>query len=1085
MPQDTPVFLPSGRKMSDLIRSHDWSRTPLGPMDQWPQTLLTTLATVLESPFPQFICWGGELTIIYNDPYIDLLGKKHIALGKRLYDVWPEARETIEPLIEKAFAGESVLMENVPFTLQRHGYSEQTRFDFSFSPLRDGQGNVCGLLNNTFEMTNREKELQKAHGILKGITTGTEDLIAAQDQEFRYLFFNDAYRLEFKKLWGREIGIGTSMIEAMAPWPDEQKKARDLWQRALNGEAYNVTMEFGPPERVKQVYDLRFNPILDANGSRIGAAHILRNVTEQVRMQEELRESRARLEAALTSIPDAVFITNAEGQFIHTNEAFATYHRFRDMEECSRTIAECPDTLEAFFEDGTPAPPSMWAVPRALRGEVVTYTEYRLRRKDTGEEWVGSYSFAPIRNEDGEIIGSVVVARDVTDEKHSEEALRESEFNFRTLAENMSQFAWMTDEKGWIIWYNKRWYDYTGTTFEQMQGWGWREVHHPDHVERVVESFSRSLKTGEVWEDTFPLRRKDGEYRWFLSRAIPIWDEHGKILRWFGTNTDVTELREAKEEAEWQSARSKAIFDNMAIGVCVADSQGNFIDINPAGLAIHEYDSLEEIQRNLVEFPELVEGRTMDGRLVPVDEWPMARALRGETFIAHDLLVTKKDTGRTIATRYSGSSVRDSEGNIILAIITFTDITTQKRIEKELRTLTGDLEQRIEQRTKELKQANRAKDEFLANMSHEIRTPMAGILGLTEILLHQELHGKIHADLGMIRSSAESVMSLINDLFDLSRISQGKFEFHPSEFDLREMIQNVIGPFEFQARSEALDFVVTIDEGIPSQIQCDKDRLGQVIKNLVSNSIKFTEHGYIRVEVKAEEVDDSKLKLFASVSDSGIGIPKSKQKDIFSAFTQLDSTYSKKFAGMGLGLAISKSLVEGMGGEIKVDSVNGRGTTFSFYVTCGIVTGEQAQTAASITLSDLPPMTILLVEDNSVNRLFLRRALVTAGHKVGEAEDGKHALTKLGETHFDLVLMDIQMPEMDGVEATRRIRTGKHGQADIPIIALTAYAMKGDREKFLENGMDGYVTKPVDFGELARVIAEVCGVEGTERKLAK
>jgi hypothetical protein len=237
--------------MGELIRSHDWSSTPLGPMEQWPQTLLTTSPRSSSRRSPVHLL-GSRTDDLYNDAYINLLGKKHVALGKCLLDVWPEARETIEPLIEKAFAGESVLMENVPFTLQRHGYSEQTRFDFSFSPLRDGQGNVCGLLNNTFEMTNREKELQKAHGILKGITTGTEDLIAAQDQSSATFFSMMPTGGSSRSCGGGIIAIGTSMIEAMAPWPDEQKKARDLWQRALNGESFKITMEFGPPERVEE-----------------------------------------------------------------------------------------------------------------------------------------------------------------------------------------------------------------------------------------------------------------------------------------------------------------------------------------------------------------------------------------------------------------------------------------------------------------------------------------------------------------------------------------------------------------------------------------------------------------------------------------------------------------------------------------------------------------------------------------------------------------------------------------------------------------------------------------------------------------
>jgi signal transduction histidine kinase len=269
----------------------------------------------------------------------------------------------------------------------------------------------------------------------------------------------------------------------------------------------------------------------------------------------------------------------------------------------------------------------------------------------------------------------------------------------------------------------------------------------------------------------------------------------------------------------------------------------------------------------------------------------------------------------------------------------------RRETEQSLRELADDLEEKVRQRTVELENANMAKDEFLANMSHEIRTPMSGVLGMTEILLHQDLPENVQDDLEMIRGSADSVMTLINDLFDLSRISQGKFEFYTEEFDPRAMIRDATGPFKFQALSSDLDFIIFIDEHVPSHIVGDKDRIAQVIKNLVSNAIKFTEQGYVKIEVKTEEQDAETLRLLVSVSDSGVGIPKSKQKDVFSAFTQLDSSYSKKFAGMGLGLAISKRLVEGMGGEIKVDSVKGRGTTFSFYVTCGLVTEEQALTA--------------------------------------------------------------------------------------------------------------------------------------------
>jgi signal transduction histidine kinase len=387
------------------------------------------------------------------------------------------------------------------------------------------------------------------------------------------------------------------------------------------------------------------------------------------------------------------------------------------------------------------------------------------------------------------------------------------------------------------------------------------------------------------------------------------------------------------------------------------------------------------------------------------------------------------------------------------------------------------IENRLRRANLELQAANRSKDEFLANMSHEIRTPMSGVLGMTDMLLQHDLPEQVRRDLEMVRSSSGTILTLLNDLLDLSRIEQGKLELESSPFNLKEMINTLERPFEIQAVERGIRFSVSIAENVPEYVNCDPDRIGQVLKNLLSNAFKFTTSGSVSLSVHLEKEAGHLSRLRFTVSDTGIGIPEEMLRPIFQPFTQIDPSYSKKFAGAGLGLAISKRLIDLMGGEITVQSSVGEGTTFSF--TVGFEKAEPGEALAPedrLTLSDLPSLAILLAEDNQVNRIFLRRALAAAGHRVGEAENGAHALEKLESTRFDLVLMDIQMPEMDGIEATLRIRSGRHGRADIPIIALTAYAMKGDREKFLGEGMNGYVTKPVDFGELARTIAEVCGV---------
>jgi PAS domain S-box-containing protein len=523
------------------------------------------------------------------------------------------------------------------------------------------------------------------------------------------------------------------------------------------------------------------------------------------------------------------------------------------------------------------------------------------------------------------------------------------------------------------------------------------------------------------------------------------------------------ELRNTQQELEQAKQKYVDLFDFAPIGYVILDKEGV---IREANLTLASMLGKGRAQ---------VKGKSFYDFVVETDRDLLfeflRKALRSKQETSAELRLTPGH-GETLYVQLDCQPMQGRTEEILFPA-SVLNITERKDAEFKEKERTRELESAKEN----AEAAQRAKDEFLANMSHEIRTPMSGILGMTEILLHQDLPARVYADLELIRSSADSAMTLINDLFDLSRIQQGKFEFHPEKFDLRSMIRDAVALFEFKTQSKDLDFSVSVDENVPSRIFCDKDRLAQVLNNLISNAIKFTERGFVRVHARAEKNDEDTLHLNFTVTDSGLGIPQDKQKDVFGAFTQLDSSYSKKFAGMGLGLAISKSIVEGMGGEISVESTKDHGATFNFFITCGIVTEEQEPSSTGITLQDLQPLTVLVAEDNAVNRLFIRRALVTAGHKVGEAENGRHALEKLKDTHFNIVLMDIQMPEMDGVEAARRIRSGKHGRADIPIIALTAYAMKGDREKFLENGMDGYVTKPVDFGELARVIAEVLCIQ--------
>lgn len=391
------------------------------------------------------------------------------------------------------------------------------------------------------------------------------------------------------------------------------------------------------------------------------------------------------------------------------------------------------------------------------------------------------------------------------------------------------------------------------------------------------------------------------------------------------------------------------------------------------------------------------------------------------------------------------------------------------------------MEQDLHRAKRAAEAANEAKTSFLATISHELRTPMNGILGMTElVMLSHELPEDVRDNLQLVKDSALTLMSVLNQILDYSKMEAKILELREGEFALVPLLEKTLEPHRLLAEKKGVEFDLEVSSALPRRVKGDSGRLRQIVNNIVGNAVKFTDSGFIRVKVALCGDDDCKtffsvprgqVRLHFTVRDSGCGIPEGKEDLIFESFTQVEDYMTRRQGGLGLGLAIAKRLVALMGGEIWVEC-DQAGSCFHF--TCIFSLLDEDVDVHGSTASDLAGMTILVAEDNYVNRRFVVRSLEMLGARVKEAENGLEALNATQEDMFDAVLMDIQLPVLDGIEATRKLRdpSNRNQNMNTPVIALTAHAMAGDRNRCLASGMDEYIAKPVDMETLQEVIVK-------------
>ena len=533
-----------------------------------------------------------------------------------------------------------------------------------------------------------------------------------------------------------------------------------------------------------------------------------------------------------------------------------------------------------------------------------------------------------------------------------------------------------------------------------------------------------------------------------------------------GLATEMEERERAQAALRESSELVMLLLESAPEAIYGIDLEGNCTFCNPACRRLTGYqESSELLGRNM---HSVIHYARPGGAPYPVEECGIYQAFKtGLDTHGDDEVLWRKD-GTSFPAEY-WSRLLHRNNRVIGSVVTFVDVTVRKQAEEALRNAKEAAEA-----------ASRAKSEFLANMSHEIRTPLNGVIGMTELALGTDLTREQREYLETVKLSGDALLNVINDVLDFSKIEAGKTELEASDFNLRDNLAAIFRTFALRAFEKRLELLCAVDAQVPERMRGDPFRLRQILVNLLNNAIKFTDAGNVALRVQAKRTDSSECFLHFSVLDTGVGIAPNVLKMIFAPFTQADSSTTRIHGGTGLGLAISARLVKMMDGEIWVESKPGRGSAFHFTARFGaaeIYPLPLAPEAAPIRLSaegarePAQSLRVLLAEDNAVNRKVATGLLEKRGHQVVVTSNGKEALAALQKGSYDLVLMDVQMPEMDGFEATRRIRgseqgTGFHQQ----IIALTAHAVIGDRERCLQAGMDGYLTKPLRPHELDQLL---------------
>ncbi len=961
-------------------------------------------------------------------------------------------------------------------------------------PIYDEQGKIIRWFGSNTDITEQEVLIEKLGDTVDKLTLYEKVIFNIQDAVLiteaepvnmpgpRIVFANEA----FYKMTGYTEEETIGQTPRILQGPKTDRKQLDKIRTAVeNWETERVELINYAKDGREFYVDFEIVPVTDEKGWFTHWVSVQRDVTEKVLARKKIEESEERLRLATETSGVGIWQWNVITNLIHWDAQM--FHIYG--------IKPTPDGLIQYSDwSNAVAPEELAEQEKILQATL----------KNMGSS---NRSFKILRNSDGMLrnIEAVETVRtnangqaewvigtniDVTERKQADQKLQESENRFRLMAELIPQKMWTADSEGNKNYFNKKWLEYTGLPYDELKDWGWKKIVHPDDWEATKNQWQKSIDTSADYEMENRLLRKDGEYLWHLTRATALKDSDGKIKMWVGSKTETQIQKKQKDELE------KAVLSR------TNELQKANMELNKKHqeLSFAKEQLQTEYSRKLIEASlDPVVTISVEGKITDVNEASVIatgikrdeligtsfsnyfteneKAQQGyqqafeKGFISDYPLTLKHKNGELKDVLYNASVYKNDRGEVLGVFAAARDVTEQKRIATELTearifaefatSLAEEAKEKAEKAVITAEEAVKAKQQFLSNMSHEIRTPMNAIIGFTKVVLKTDLSPKQKEYISAIKISGDALIVLINDILDIAKVDAGKMTFEKAPFKLALSIDAMLNLFETKILEKNLILVKEYDEKIPTVLIGDAIRLHQIILNLVSNAVKFTEYGFIKVAVKLLGQDDEKVTVEFSITDTGIGIREEKLQFIFENFTQASAITSRLYGGSGLGLAIVKQLVDLQGGNIAVNSTINEGSTFSFILNFDKSDSDEIVEAEIMQLDEsVKDIKILVVEDMPLNQLLMKTLLDDFGFESDVTANGKLALEKLSTKAYDIILMDLQMPEMNGFEATEYIRNTL--ESNIPIIALTADVTTVDVAKCKAVGMNDYIAKPID-----------------------